>query len=115
MYVELDCASLKKCRTERRYRAPSDFPSIQRDVTLVVKADEFASHISKKIEALKPADLHWAKVVDDFQRDGEDIRRTTFRLEFQSQSRTLEHSEVDRSMASILDALKGKHSRGLAE
>lgn len=106
--AELDAAKLTKCMTTRAYQAPSDFPSIRRDVTLKIPGTTMASRISRSIFESKPANLVDVAVIDNFKKANEDFRRVTFRLTFQSAERTLESAEVDTALDATLISLRSE-------
>lgn len=105
LYAELSLDSLLKIREPRVITIPSDLPAIRRDLTLRVPPRVFASKVSRLIEDEKLEDLRAVSIVDDFKRDEESFRRVTYRITFQSDQRTLEHSEVDQKVSALLSAL----------
>jgi phenylalanyl-tRNA synthetase beta chain len=114
MYAELEVALLTKLSGARAQDLPSDFPSVKRDVTLKIPAREQAGRIVRFIEEMKKPHVRSILVSDDFRKEGEDFRRTTLRLVFQSPERTLEHAEVDQTMNEVLAQLKDKHGLEMA-
>ena len=105
MYAEIDMDSLLELREERPYATVVDLPSIRRDLTLKIGARDFAARVASIVASSKPAFLKSVSIVDDFKKEGEDFRRTTFRLVFQNPERTLEHTEVDEAMKLVLIGL----------
>lgn len=84
----------------------TDFPAVRRDVTFKVSGRAFAGDIQSRIAGMKEEFLTDVAIVDEFRKQEEEFRRVTFRLTFQSAERTLEHSEVDSSMETIISRLK---------
>lgn len=99
----------------------SDLPAISRDVTLMVEAKAQAGRvvrIVKESELANPenaARLRDVMIVDDFTKPGEDFRRVTYRIVFQSTERTLTHEEVDSAMTGIFEELRANHGILLAQ
>jgi phenylalanyl-tRNA synthetase beta subunit len=93
----------------------SDFPAIERDVTLMVPQREQAGRIVRLMKEGEPFSLVDVFIADDFSKSEEDFRRVTYRLKFQSAERTLKHEEVDTSMKNLLDLLASKHGVRMAE
>lgn len=106
VFAELDAAKLIKVMGARERRAVSDFPAIRRDATLRVPLTTMAGKVTRAIVDTKPANLADVAIVDNFRKDGEEFRRVTFRLTFQSNERTLESAEADTAMDGVLSALR---------
>ena len=114
LYAEFEGETLFKSSPERTFSLPVDFPSIKRDLTLAIKPGSLAGKAVGFIRALKPENLTDVYIADDFRKEGEAIRRVTYRLVFQNAERTLEHAEVDLQIAQLLKGLAEKHSLALA-
>lgn len=114
-FVEIYLENLAKVKQDFSIKDFSEFPSIRRDLTLKLPAKDYAAQVCQHIYAAQLADLSSVVVVDDFKRDNEDFRRTSFRLSFQSKERTLESAQVDQAMTTLLEKLKLEHSLSLAE
>ena len=93
---------------------PSEFPSTSRDSTLRLTVRSLAGQVVKQISELKPPHLDLVQIVDDFRKATEDFRRVSFRLYFQASDRTLESSEVDTAMQTLLAQIKERHGLELA-
>jgi phenylalanyl-tRNA synthetase beta chain len=99
----------------------SDLPAISRDVTLMIDKKAQAGRvvrIVKESEFANPenaARLRDVMIVDDFTKTGEEFRRVTYRIVFQSRERTLTHEEVDSAMMVIFEDLRAKHGILLAQ
>lgn len=92
----------------------SDYPSIKRDVTFKLEENCFAGDICEKITLLKPPHLHSIAIRDSFKKSDESFRRVTYRLHFQSPSRTLSHEEVDAIMADLFAQAKEQFGLSMA-
>ncbi|MBN8549018.1 MAG: phenylalanine--tRNA ligase subunit beta [Deltaproteobacteria bacterium] len=110
VYAELDAAKLIKNMTNTKLIAPSDFPVVRRDITLKIPAMAQAGKILKLVRDEKLDNLVEVAVVDNFKKQEEDFRRVTYRLTFQSATRTLESAEVDDAMEKVVSMLKTGHS-----
>ena len=113
-FGEFDIVSLLKVMEDRPYPVPSDYPMIRRDVTLKVPARSYASKIESLMREAGLEHLVDISIVDEFRKADENYRRVTYRLTFQSGERTLEHTEVDGQMQTILQQLNEKHGIELA-
>ena len=115
LYAELDLTLVKKLMSRASGIPVSDFPAIERDVTLMVPQREQAGRIVRLMKEGEPFSLVDVFIADDFSKSEEDFRRVTYRLKFQSAERTLKHEEVDISMKNLLDLLASKHGVRMAE
>jgi phenylalanyl-tRNA synthetase beta subunit len=66
------------------------------------------------IEGMKLEFLTAVQPVDLFLKEGEDVRRVTYRLTFQHPDRALAHDEVDGWMASVITHLQEQAKVSLA-
>lgn len=114
VYAEVRVKALLEAEREVEYGKPSDYPSIRRDITLLLSPRSYSGDVIGWISTMKPQDLKDITLVDDFVKGGEASRRVTYRLTFQSDERTLVHGDVDETMAGVLSALRNKHSLELA-
>ena len=108
-YAELDLRLIAKFMAKPNRLDVSDFPAIARDVTLMVSRKDQAGRVLRILGESQVAALKDVFIVDDFAKSGEDFRRITYRVTFQSVERTLRHEEVDSAMAALLENLKEKH------
>jgi phenylalanyl-tRNA synthetase beta chain len=106
VYAELDTASIVGFRPKSVKEEISEYPSIKRDVTFMVKEDSRAEEVCEHIFSIKPSFLHDITIRDAFKKNEEAFRRVTYRLHFQSPLRTLAHEEVDVVMADLLVKMK---------
>lgn len=114
VYAEFSVPKMFKVLSEVKFTLPSDFPAIRRDLTFKLPLRSFAAKISQTIKTAGVENLAEVSIFDDFRRGEEDFRRVTYRLVFQNNSRTLEHSEVDDSIQRILAQVENKHHIQLA-
>jgi len=87
-----------------RYRAPSEFPSAQRDVALLVEAGVSAETLLSTVRKAKPANLVSADVFDVYEGEelGAGRRSVAIRMVFQSPRATLSGDEVDTAFGRVL-------------
>jgi phenylalanyl-tRNA synthetase beta subunit len=119
VFAEFDVDALIELEQKGRYREPSEFPAVRRDVTLKIPPRSLAGRVSRTVRdmdqiALVKDALREVSIVDHFQKPDEKFRRVTYRVTFQSAERTLESAEVDKAMEAILAGLKDKHGLELA-
>nr|QUE28142.1 SyfB [Sahlingia subintegra] len=105
---------LKHILTEQNYskefRAYSSFPSITRDIAIVVPLETTVGSVIKIIKNEKLSVLKHAQLFDEYK--GANIakgkRSIAFRLTYQSESKTLTAEEVDTMHSNIKEKLKEK-------
>lgn len=109
-YAEVDLFLLSEIASQQvaQLREPSDFPEVERDLTLKVGANTLAGHVLDIIRASSIDEIARSEIVDDFRRKDENFRRVSVRIVFQSDTRTLTSSEVDSAMAKIQENLNTK-------
>lgn len=113
-YCELDSRLLVKLMIGVPAPTVSDYPAVWRDMTLKVGTKEQAARVLRFIQEASLDALTETLIVDDFRRPEEDFRRVTYRVIFQRPDRTLKSEEVDSSMGTLLESLKGKHGIEMA-
>ena len=86
----------------------SKFPSIRRDLALVVSEDTCVSDILRLIESKADSTLNKAQVFDLYQGDGIEKGKKSIALglTFQDPSRTLVEADINSVIQSIINALK---------
>ena len=93
-------------RRTRRYRAPSRFPAVERDLALVLATEVPASEIELAIRATEP--VAGVDIFDEYRgaQVGDGRKSLGVRITFQRGDATLTDAEVERSVATILAALR---------
>ncbi len=91
-----------------RYRAPSEFPTSERDVALLVTGGVQAQALLDEIARAKPAHLVRSEVFDVYEGRElpEGARSVAIRMVFQSDRGTLEGRVVDEAFATVLGRLR---------
>jgi phenylalanyl-tRNA synthetase beta chain len=115
VYVaELDLDALIASRTDAplTVRPLPRYPSIARDISIVVEETLPAETVRGTIRAAAPETLVSVHEFDRYQGKGVPEGRVSLslRLTFRSLERTLTDAEVETAMKKILDALKDAHS-----
>lgn len=92
------------------------FPSMERDIAIVLAGDILASDVKNAIRAAAPKDLlEGVRLFDEFQSKemkASHERSLAFRLVFRSHERTLEEKEVDEVTHSVIKHLERElHAR----
>jgi phenylalanyl-tRNA synthetase beta chain len=114
LYAELSCAALATLNDDAIYQKQSEYPAIRRDLTVRLSAKQFASEVEKSIrlfEGFRGDESHILtdiETLNDFKKEGEDFRRVSFRLTFQSSERTLEGQLVDGLMEGLFQYLESR-------
>ena len=100
------------------YRAPGLYPTVRRDLALVVDEGTTAGQVIEVIERAAPKTFRGVKVFDVFRDDehvGKGKKSLAVALTFRSDERTLVDEEVDKAMAEIIKVSEkklGAHVRG---
>lgn len=102
LLAEFDLQLLIKAMRGFEAASVADTPSIRRDVTFAVPAREWSSAVVQSVQGMKLDFLAAIQPVDAFVKEGESVRRLTYRLTFQHPDRALAHEEVDEWMQQIL-------------
>jgi phenylalanyl-tRNA synthetase beta chain len=92
------------------YKPLARYPSIVRDVSLLVERDVTLAELLRTIPAQALAYCRDAKLVDVYEGEGipEGKRSVTLRMEYRAEERTLRDEEVDELHARIVGALGEK-------
>ncbi|CAN5735997.1 phenylalanine--tRNA ligase subunit beta [soil metagenome] len=107
--AEIDLQTvLESAEQEVFYRPLPTLPSVQRDVSLIVKRDKNFAGIKKFIETLQFELLRKVEFVDVYEGKGiaDDERSLTIRFEYRSDERTLIEQEIDEIHSRILTSLE---------
>jgi phenylalanyl-tRNA synthetase beta chain len=112
--IDLD-KLLKAVDEEREYRPFSKYPSIMRDISILVSGDIRINDILIAIQGINPKLIQDVDLIDWYQdeRFGEDKKSLTFRIVFQADDRTLTDAEADREIAIINQVITEKFNAEL--
>ncbi len=105
---ELDFAGLVRKAPKLKYKVPSEYPSAQRDVAVLVQRNVTADELIAAVRKAKPAHLISADVFDVYEGDelGADKRSVAIRMVFQSDKGTLAGDVVDGAFNKVLGRLR---------
>jgi phenylalanyl-tRNA synthetase beta chain len=109
--IDLDAAEEIADRTDVRVEHLPRFPSVTRDVSILVDDTLPSETVRGTIRAAAPATLVRVREFDRYQGKGVPEGRVSLslRLTFRSPERTLTDADVQSAMESIVDALKRTH------
>lgn len=106
--VELDLSALLESEQRPTQYVPLPrYPSVVRDVTLLVSRDVSFAELVEAIDARQIADYAGALLVGVYEGQNipEDKRAITLRVEYRSDERTLRDEEVEARHRSLIDSL----------
>jgi len=110
---ELDIEKLLKSRRQvKKVKEINKFPTISRDIALVVDLKISAKELLDEIKKAGKRTLTEVKVFDLFTGEslGEDKKSLAFKLEFSDPKKTLETKEVEELTNNILKAVEKKYN-----
>ncbi|NCN52882.1 phenylalanine--tRNA ligase subunit beta [Candidatus Wolfebacteria bacterium] len=113
--LEIDLFKLlKEINEEKGYEPLSKYPSVVRDISILV-SNVRVGEILSLIQQVSPKLVNDVDLIDWYQDDklGHGKRSLTFRIVFQSDEKTLTDQEVDREMAIISQVLTEKFNAEL--
>jgi phenylalanyl-tRNA synthetase beta chain len=110
--LDLDADALFAAAGERKATGLPRFPSVDRDLALVVPEAVPAAELLATLRAAGGELLESATAFDEYrsQQLGEGVRSLAFSLTFRSPERTLTDSEVDSLIASMRARLEAAHA-----
>lgn len=98
---------IQLAREEKEYEPLSKYPSIMRDISLLMPRQIRVNQIMEIVEKAAPHYLDDVDLIDFYENDdlGENFKSLTFRLVFLAEDRTLTDKEVDRELQKVTSAL----------
>ena len=114
--LELDCEALLGASSlKKRFKEPARYPSVVRDISIVINSGVSNIDIVSSIRESAGALLKNAQLVDRYRGgqipDGK--QSLTYRLEYQDTGRTLQDQEVQEAHSRVIRALQEKLGAGL--
>lgn len=105
--VELDMALLTKLVVaEHEYLPLPKYPSIVRDISVLVSVNERVGDIMQTIQQAYVDHIEDVDLIDEYENPALDGKRSlTFRIVFQAGDRTLTDTEVNKEMESVVTIL----------
>lgn len=117
VYVaELDLTALLESEERLvQYKPLPRYPSVVRDVTLIVGRELSFAELVQAIDSAGVADYSWTKLVGIYEGQNipEGKRSVTLRIEYRSNERTLRDEEVEERHRALIDSLLVKFSAEL--
>ena len=109
--IDLDTAERLAPRGEARVEALPRFPSVTRDISILVDDTLPSAQVRATVQGAAPATLARVREFDRYQGKGvpEGKVSLSLRLTFRSPDRTLTDAEVQAAMDAILASLKSRH------
>ena len=106
--LEIDLTTLIKEENNLKYHAINKFPSIVRDLDIVVKRDVLADRVLEVIKKADKVNLTEVRLFDVYVGENvkEDEKSLAFTLKFEDYNKTLETEEVDALVQKILSKLE---------
>ncbi len=105
--AEIDLGELLKLVSEEHeYRPLPKYPSVMRDVSILV---ESRARVGEIMQAIQEANLDYIEdvdLVDEYEFESK--RSLTLRIIFQAENRTLTDQEVNREMEKIIEIIKSR-------
>lgn len=110
--VELDMGLLTRLVVaEHEYMPLPKYPSIVRDISVLVGVDEKVGDIMQAIQQMNTRIIEDVDLIDEYENPALDRKRSlTFRIVFQAGDRTLTDAEVNAEMDGIVAALRKSFS-----
>ncbi len=115
MEINLD-KILKTKKEVKKYKEVSLYPSIMRDISVVVDKDKMAKNLLNEIKSNGGKNLINVIIYDRFideEKIGEGKNSLSFRLEFRDSKRTLKDDEIDIIMKKIFNKLLNNYGAQL--
>lgn len=105
--AEIDLEALMKLiEEEHEYRPLSKYPSVMRDISILV---EPTLRVGEIMQSIQEADLKYIEDVDLIDEYELELKRSlTFRIVFHAEDKTLTDKEVNSEMEKIIKTLKNK-------
>jgi phenylalanyl-tRNA synthetase beta chain len=114
--AELDLTALLESAPRTvQYKPLPRYPSVVRDVTLLVGRDINFAELLEAVDSERIADYSTAKLVGTYEGKNipEDKRSVTLRIEYRSEEGTLRDDEVEERHRKLIDSLMKKFNAEL--
>ncbi|MBI2406432.1 MAG: hypothetical protein HYV25_02515, partial [Candidatus Harrisonbacteria bacterium] len=110
--AEIDLGELTELVSgEREYEPIAKYPSIARDISVLIPRDTRVGEILEEIQAVSPKFVYDVDLIDYFEDDTKmraDQKSLTFRIVFQANDHTLTDGEVGKEMEKIVHVLRDR-------
>ena len=111
-YCRINIDDIKDVKTTLKYKAMSSFPSISRDISILVNIkikNQAIEETIKKYAGKKLVNLNLFDIYSDSDKS-DDNQSLAYSLIFESNTRTLTDIEIDKIMKEIILALKNEYN-----
>ena len=106
--IDLDLVSNNQSHRSIYYKTPSKYPTMERDITLLLNKEIPAERIVENIAKHKLVQRSYITDIYHDQNIDAEKKSATFRIIFQSMARTLSSKEIDKVQDKILRSLQQK-------
>lgn len=110
--AEIDLGELTELISgEREYEPVAKYPSVVRDISMLIARDKRVGDILEEIQAVSPRFVYDVDLIDYFEDDAKmraDQKSLTFRIVFQATDHTLTDGEVEQEMQKIMHVLRDR-------
>jgi phenylalanyl-tRNA synthetase beta chain len=108
-YAELDVDILREAVPERQtYNPVPRYPSVTRDLAIVVALDVKADDITAAVRKAQPRYLRGVRVVDVFTHEslGKDRKSVAVTMTFQAEDKTLKDEDINASVDAVVSMMR---------
>lgn len=102
---EADSDLLKEINKEIKYKAISEFPSISRDISFLIKNEDKIKIVNGLVQEFKNKILREQFIFDFYNDNKKGVTKIGYRFIFQSNEKTLTLEEVDEVMKIIIETI----------
>ena len=113
--LEISLKGFTKEQGKFKYHSLNKFPTIERDLAIVVDRAILSSDLERSIKKGASNHLTSIELFDVYEGEnlGDNLKSLAFRLKFEDYSKTLEAKEVDQEIENILNKLKKDYNARL--
>ena len=104
--MEINLKELIEEKSKFKYQPINKFPSIERDIAIVVDKNITAEELRRSIKKGASSILTNIEIFDLYEGLALGLKSIAFRLKFEDQNKTLEAKDIDKEIENILNKLK---------
>jgi len=102
---EVDSDLLKEINKEIKYKAISEFPTISRDISFLIKNEDKINIVNGLVQEFKNKILREQFIFDFYKDNKNGVTKIGYRFIFQSNEKTLTLEEVDEVMKIVIETI----------
>ena len=102
---EVDSDLLKEINKEIKYKAISEFPTISRDISFLIKNEDKINIVNGLVQEFKNKILREKFIFDFYEDNKNGVTKIGYRFIFQSNEKTLTLEEVDEVMKIVIETI----------